>query len=157
MNRPNGLSPPGERTALWQPLTDAAREQAFRLQICGGCGTIQFPPREVCTHCLGDALEWRGVDPGGTVLAATRLHASAEPFFRAHVPFAIGSIKLDCGPVVLAYLDEGCRTGGSRVRVETRVDRSGQGVFVARPESLQPGSSESPISDPRLAEILGSN
>jgi len=127
-------APPGERTPTWQPMTEAARQGVFKLQICNSCYTVQYPPREVCMQCLGGGLEWQRVDAGGTLIAATTLQASVEPYFQARLPLQIGSVKLDCGPVVIAFIDERCRQTGARVRLANRLDDSGQAVPVAEPE-----------------------
>ncbi len=142
--------PPGERTAMWQPVNEAAVNGEFVLQVCAACGTIQYPPREVCERCLHHELDWKTADPAGAVLAHTTLHTSIEPYFRERAPWPIGSIKLDSGPLVVAHLAGDCTTVGKRVRLLNRLDISGAAVFIAIAEDSDGSSLE-----PRLRELIG--
>ena len=63
---------------------------------------------------------------------ATDLHASLEPFFRAHAPWTVGLVKLECGPVVMAHLFVPEPAGGAAVTVELQRDTAGRLVMVAR-------------------------
>jgi len=61
------------------------------------------------------------------------------------MPWRIGSIKLDAGPVVLAHVHgdvpstvPGVACGPARVRMIARTDKSGQGVLFALPEKENP-------------------
>lgn len=71
----------------------------------------------------------------GTLLSWTRIHASVEPFFRAHLPWSIGRVKLECGPVVLAHLGVAEPRTGMPVAVAIHSGRGGAAVLVA----LAPG------------------
>ncbi len=124
--------PKNTHTELWAPVTDAARRGTLVLQVCKACGAVQYPPREVCRACLGEGLDWQEVKAQGTVLATTSLQASLEPWFRAHLPWRIGTVKLACGPVVIAHLASGVTTG-SHVTLVTRLGPCGEAVFVAVP------------------------
>lgn len=128
------LGLPAERTKMWMPITEAAENGRFVLQICASCRYVQYPPREVCAECLDDQLDWCDVDAVGRVIAYTYLHTSIEPHFNERMPWPIGSVKLDCGPVVIAHFNEASCETDKRVRLLNRVDLSGQGVFIAIPE-----------------------
>ena len=129
-------TPPAARSRLWQDVNRAAAEGLFKLQVCAACHCVQYPPQEFCSQCLSDELAWDNVDPLGKVLSWTTTHASTNRFFKDVLPFHVGIIKLDCGPVMVAYLAASCLQTGSIVQVTGRPDRSGQTVFVAAP----PGS-----------------
>lgn len=141
--------PPQHRTALWRGVTEAAGRDEFCLQVCADCQSLQYPPREICRQCLGDELVWQAVDPAGTVQSWTRLHASGNDFFRDHLPWLTGSIKLQCGPVVFAHLTADCAKTGTGVRIVNRLDRSGQAVLIAIPENA-----ELPITDKNICALL---
>ena len=128
--------PPAARSRLWQQVNKAAAEGSFRLQVCNGCDRVQYPPQEFCSHCLIDALLWENVSPMGKVLSWTTSHASNNQFFKGMLPFHVGMIKLDCGPVMIAYLAASCRQSGCRVQVTGAPDKSGQVVFFAAPADL---------------------
>lgn len=129
--------PPARRTDLGRAHTAAAVAGKLMLQHCGVCATVQYPPREVCCNCLSDALRWQETDNLGTVLAAAALQRSLEPYFQAQTPWLLGSVKLDCGPVVLLQLTTNCRKTGSRVLVTQHIDASGEAILVAKLDDRQ--------------------
>ena len=131
-------SPPAARSRLWQQINQAAAEGLFKLQVCAACKHVQYPPQEFCSQCLADDLAWENVNPLGKVLSWTTIHASTNQFFKGVLPFHVGLIKLDCGPVMVAYLAASCLQTGSIVQVTGRPDRSGQTVFVAPPPGSDP-------------------
>lgn len=128
--------PPAARSRLWQQVNKAAAGDSFRLQVCNGCDRVQYPPQEFCNHCLSDDLNWEKVSPLGKVLSWTTTHASTNQFFKGVLPFHVSMIKLDCGPVMIAYLAASCRQSGRRVKVTGAPDKSGQVVFFAAPADL---------------------
>lgn len=126
------LPPPGRsREALG--LTAMAAEGRFALQVCDACATVQYPPRQLCGACLSGALTWRDLPDGGALLAETTLHHSNDLYFRERLPWRLGLVALDCGPRVVAHVMEDCEAG-ERVRLATRLDRSGQAVMLAMPQ-----------------------
>jgi uncharacterized OB-fold protein len=145
------LGLPAERTQMWAPVTEAAEAGRFVLQVCEGCERVQYPPREVCANCLSDDLQWSDIDAVGRVIAHTHLHASLESHFNERLPWPIGSVKLDCGPVVIAHFNEDTCEADKRVRLLNLMDLSGQGVFVAIAE----GADASAL-DPKLQELCPS-
>lgn len=142
------LMPPAARSRTAFGLTAAAAEGRFKLQICAECGTVQYPPREVCRVCLSPRLPWCELPSGGELIAATTLHISADPYFRQRMPWRIGTVAMDCGPSVIAHL-HGDVAPGSRVRMTLRLDKSGQGVMLAMPAEDTPNMHD----DPQLREM----
>lgn len=109
--------------------------EGFACQRCRDCGTLQYPPRALCHACLGEALEWsreRGRTP---LLAATRLHVSMHPLFRAGAPWAVGLVRLAEGPCVYAFLEEGPFSPGEPLLLYQAADPIGEAVVLA----LRPG------------------
>jgi NAD(P)-dependent dehydrogenase (short-subunit alcohol dehydrogenase family)/uncharacterized OB-fold protein len=127
------LLPPGARSRAALGLTAAASLGRFELQVCGQCGTVQYPPREACHRCLSDKLRWREQSGLGELLSTTTVRLSQDPFFRERVPWSLGLVRLDAGPTVVAHLHGGCAPAPCRVRVGARLDKSGQGVLLAFP------------------------
>ncbi len=116
-----------------QQMTEHAADGKLALQHCTACGTVQYPPRELCSVCLADRLEWRVTDAeGGKVLATTTLHRSHEAAFRDALPLHAGLVRLDAGPAVVCFLAEGC-DAGTRVRITARNNGGGRAVLTARP------------------------
>jgi uncharacterized OB-fold protein len=116
-----------------QQMAEHAADGKLALQLCAACGMVQYPPRELCSVCLTDELEWRVTDAeGGEVLAATVLHRSHEAAFRNALPLRVGLVRLDAGPSVVCFLhDDG--DAGTRVRVTARIDDGSHTVLTARP------------------------
>ena len=154
------LLPPGVRSRTASVITAAASWGRFALQVCGDCGAVQYPPREVCGACLSVALAWREVPCGGWVVAATTIRASADPYFRERVPWRVGTVRMDAGPSVIAHLHHAVAVG-ERVRLAQKLDKAGQGVMVALPETTrtdeQDGAMREFSCDPRDRRVLVSD
>jgi NAD(P)-dependent dehydrogenase (short-subunit alcohol dehydrogenase family)/uncharacterized OB-fold protein len=153
------LLPPGGRSRAALGLTAAAALGRFELQVCGECGAVQYPPREVCHRCLSGALRWREQSGLGELLSATVVHHSHDPFFRERVPWRLGLVRLDTGPTVVAHLHCGCGAAPSRVRVGVRLDKAGQGVLLAFPLDEVPNMADDPelretTCDPKFRKAL---
>jgi len=152
MMRPTSSAlPPGLRSHVALPMTDAAAKGRFELQVCRQCATVQYPPREACHRCLSDQLVWTLQSGEGELLARTVLHHSFERYFLERLPWPIGMIKLDAGPTVIAHLPTRALQPPARVRVSAHVDQSGQAVLIAvamdEPDAL--------ANDARLQELIG--
>jgi NAD(P)-dependent dehydrogenase (short-subunit alcohol dehydrogenase family)/uncharacterized OB-fold protein len=139
--------PPAARSRAALGLAVAAAQGRFALQHCAECGAINYPPRDACPRCLSVDLGWRDVDPAGTVLAETVIRVSPDRYFRERLPWRMGSVKLDAGPVILCHLHGEVRRG-DRVRMALRLDRAGQGAMTALPEN----GSEHMQDDPTLRD-----
>lgn len=151
--------PPGARSRVALGLTAAAAEGRFALQVCAGCGAVQYPPREACQRCLATALRWQTQDGRGRLLARTRLHHSNDLFFRARLPWRLGLVQLEAGPSVVAHLHGDVPEPPAAVRVTARLDRAGQAVLVALPDQETPHMSDDPqlremTCDPRFRKAL---
>ncbi|MEM9631292.1 MAG: SDR family NAD(P)-dependent oxidoreductase [Pseudomonadota bacterium] len=152
------MRPPEARSRAAIGLTAAAAEGRFALQVCEDCGTIQYPPRDACQGCLSSELEWRDVSPAGKLLAETTVRTSTKLYFRERMPWRMGSIQLDAGPVVLCHLHGDCERGGN-VTILNRLDASGQGVLLAVPAERTEHMEDDPhmralSADPKHRRIL---
>lgn len=150
--------PPLGRSRAALGLTVAAAEGRFALQHCAECGTVQYPPRDACSHCLSCELVWRDTETGGVVIAETRIHASPDPYFRERLPWRMGTVKLDAGPIALAHL-HGDVARGDRVRLALHLDKAAQGVIVALPVERTDAMEDDPLmrsltAHPRHRRVL---
>lgn len=128
--------PPWARGRVALGITAAAAEGRFELQVCDDCGTVQYPPREVCHRCLSASLRWREQSGEGALLATTTLHHSNDLYFRERLPWRLGLVHLDAGPALMVHLHgEVAETdkAPTRVRVGARLDRAGQAVLIGFP------------------------
>jgi len=87
---------------------------------------------------LSHRLDWRAQDGAGELVSETMLRHSNELFFRERMPWRLGMVKLDCGPIVVAHLHGDCAAPPSRVTVRANLDRAGQAALVAVPEKETP-------------------
>jgi len=153
------LLPPSARSRAALGLTAAAALGAFKLQVCTSCKAVQYPAREACHVCLSIKLDWRPADGLGELIAETKIRHSHDPFFRERLPWRIGMVRLDAGPTAIAHLHGECGPAPTRVRLQTRLDKSGQGVLVAFPIDKAADMSDDQqlremTSNPRSRKIL---
>lgn len=78
--------------------------QSLILQTCEDCTAVQYPQREICSACLSGNLVWRDMPASGQLLSVARIHFSLEA--ETPLPLSIASIKLDCGPELIAILSD---------------------------------------------------
>ncbi len=136
-NRPSlraRARPPKQRTSLGQAFTSANLNCTLALQHCCHCQGVQYPPRELCHNCLSDDLQWQETQNTGRILSQTELHHSQWEFFKRKLlekPWAIASIKLDCGVTVFSHLAIANPTAGSAIKVFTHRDASLNSVIIA--------------------------
>jgi hypothetical protein len=134
--------PPKLRTPVGGDFSAANLPVALALQHCADCGRQQYPPREVCEHCLSPSLRWRETGTGGTLLAAVALHHSLWEFFKrriASAPWPVATVRLDCDVTVFAHLalhtftpgDTALLAGGTRAQVFSHSDCSRNAVLIA--------------------------
>ncbi|MGH8033692.1 MAG: SDR family NAD(P)-dependent oxidoreductase, partial [Lysobacterales bacterium] len=133
--------PPFIRSRKGIAFTTAAAEGRLKLQQCAACGHVCYPPREACPKCWCLELPWKDLPEGGMLLAESTLRTSFNAWFQEHLPWRIGTVKLDAGPVVLAHV-HGEVPERSRVRMIARTDTSGQGVLMALPEQETPNMTD---------------
>lgn len=100
------------------------------LQCCSQCQQVNYPPRELCGNCLADSLQWQRVDNSGIVQSVAQLHYSLEPEYASHLPWTVASIKLNCGPVVLAHLQPDI-ISGTAVKLKLVQDQAANRMLVA--------------------------
>ncbi len=151
--------PPGNRGRVALGLTAAAAEGRFELQTCEQCGTVQYPPREVCHRCLSTALRWRVQGGEGELLGSTTLHHSNDLFFRERLPWRLGLVRLDAGPTLMVHLHGEVGEAPQRVRVGAHLDRAGQAVLIGFPKEGSAHMADDKMlremtSDPKFRKVL---
>jgi len=152
-------APPAARSRMAHGLTAGAAQGAFELQVCRDCGATQYPPREACHACLSDRLAWRAQDGRGELVSETTLHLSYELFFRERVPWRLGMVRLDAGPIVIAHLHGDCAPPPARVKVRACLDKSGEAALFAVPEKETPNMADDRqlremTCDPKFRKVL---
>lgn len=148
------LLPPSGRSRVALGLTAAAALGRFELQVCGECGAVQYPPREACHRCLSLALKWQQQSGDGELISDTVLHHSHDVYFRDHLPWRLGMVRLDCGPTVIAHLHPPSTGAPCRVRIVACLDKAGQAALVALPDGHNISERAADMAnDPQLREM----
>ena len=102
------------------------------IQRCTACGAVNYPVRTLCRHCLADALVVVDDAATGVVLAAATLHRSFEAVYTDKLPLRIGTVRLDSGPHLIAFVAQHTDVGDT-VRLEDGVNPLGDPVWYALP------------------------
>ena len=138
--------PPGRRSRSMHAMSARAAQGRFVLQVCRDCGEATYPPREACPACWGE-LAWQDRPTGAEVLCETVVRVSTDLYFRDHLPWRIGKVALDAGPVALVHLHRALKHG-DRAVVKAMLDRGGNAALFALPP---PGDID--MTDPQLREF----
>jgi uncharacterized OB-fold protein len=128
--------PPATRSELWDP----PRDGKLWLQVCRSCAAAHYPPQELCRECLADDLAWKEIDASGRLLSFTVLHASVEAYFRKRLPWLVGLVELERGPVLFAHLAVETPRIGMALHVGVLEDAAGQAVLAAAEDPVPGGS-----------------
>jgi uncharacterized OB-fold protein len=87
-----------------RPFWDALDAGRLTTTRCADCGTVGFPPRNLCRACWSRAVPWVALAPRGTLYSFTRVHV-APGAFRGDTPYAIGIVDLaDGGPRLMCRM-----------------------------------------------------
>ncbi len=83
------------------------RKQRYQLAgtRCRDCGTIHFPPRQVCPRCKNRHLSDFKLSGKGTVYSYTTIYQTT-PKFQFFVPYVVALIDLEEGPRITAQLTD---------------------------------------------------
>ena len=83
------------------------KDQRYRLEgaVCAECGAKFFPPRQVCTECKSTNLQPHEFDGHGELYSFTTLR-SAPMGYEDQLPYVVGMVKLDEGPIVEAQITD---------------------------------------------------
>ncbi len=153
------ILPPWTRSRVGLGMTSAAARGRFELQQCDGCGAVQYPPREMCSDCLGTELTWTEMSGRGQLISETLLHHAHDLYFRERMPWRLGYVKLEEGPSVVAHLHGDVPAPPTAVNVIARLDRAGRGVLIAIPEQEVPNMADDRqlremTCDPKFRKVL---
>lgn len=132
--------PPGYRSRAMHAMSARAAQGRFVLQACAECRAVTYPPRDVCPKCWGE-LGWEDQARGATVTSETIIRATIDLYFRNHLPWRMGKVTLDAGPVALAHLHDDLKVG-DRARMELMLDKGGNAALFAVPAEGDTGMTD---------------
>ena len=99
LNLPNITDP---RSA---PFWEASKRHVLVAQKCEDCGDIRFPPLEICPKCWSPRQAWAEIAPDGYLWSFVVYHRALDPTKADEIPYVIGRVKTDDGPVFTVRLD----------------------------------------------------
>lgn len=66
----------------------------LRIQECGACRVLRFPPRVMCPECQSTERSWRAVSGRGTIWSFVVVHPPVLPAYAPFVPFPVVTVTL---------------------------------------------------------------
>lgn len=89
--------------ALNRPYWEAAARGELVLPCCAATGVAFWPPGPISPF-VDAGVEWRAVDPHGTVRALAVYRRGFQQAFAARLPYGIALVTLACGVRLLAHV-----------------------------------------------------
>jgi uncharacterized OB-fold protein len=83
----------------------AAKEHKVAVQKCNDCGDMRFPSLPICPKCWSENQTWEEVEPIATLYSYVVYHRALDPSFSDDIPYAIGRVKSDAGPIFTVRVD----------------------------------------------------
>ena len=88
------LPQPDDATA---PYWEGCREGELRMQRCGRCRHLRFPPRPMCPRCQSLESDWVPLSGRGTVYSFVFCHPPLLPAFQERAPLLVVLVELEEG------------------------------------------------------------
>ena len=83
-----------------QPFWAGALAGELRVQRCGGCDRLRFPPRPMCPWCQSTDVTWDTMSGRGTIYSFVVAHPPLLPAFAAVAPYNVALVELDEDPTI---------------------------------------------------------
>jgi uncharacterized protein len=93
-----------EVTSVNEPFFEGARRGELTLQRCDYCLQFRYPPSSRCPSCLSAASSWARMSGTGTLFSWIVMHRRYLAGFDDALPYPVGLVALDEGPLVLTRL-----------------------------------------------------
>lgn len=92
--------------AFWE----GCRRHEIRIQECGDCGHLRWPPAFLCPGCLSRNTRWVTASGRGKVYSYIVYHTAYDPAFQEDLPYVVALVELEEGPHLLTNI-VGCDPG----------------------------------------------
>lgn len=79
----------------FQPFWEGTEAGELRVQKCGNCGTLRWPPRPMCAKCQSSDTLWVPVAPRGTLFSWVGVGHQTVAGMPA--PYVVGLVELANG------------------------------------------------------------
>lgn len=87
------------------PFWRGTKAAELRVQRCGTCGYLRWPPAAICPECQSLACDWTPLSALGTLLSYCVYHRALDPAFSGEIPYAVGYVQLQEGPRMYGQVD----------------------------------------------------
>jgi uncharacterized OB-fold protein len=88
--------------AFWE----GCRDHKIRIQKCGDCGHLRWPPAFFCPNCLSRNTQLIAASGRGTVYSYVVYHVAYDPSFKQDLPYVVALVELEEGPHLLTNIVE---------------------------------------------------
>jgi uncharacterized protein len=82
------------------PFWAATMQGELRMQSCGACGRLRFPPRPMCPHCRSLACGWRLMSGRGRIWSYVVPHPPLLPDYAVLAPYNVIVVALEEDPAL---------------------------------------------------------
>ncbi|MDC0770788.1 Zn-ribbon domain-containing OB-fold protein [Streptomyces sp. HD] len=118
------------------PLTagfwEAAKRHVLTAQKCLDCGYLRYPALEICPRCWSTNQAWTEISPNGTLWSYIVYHRALDPSKKDEIPYVVGRVKTDDGPVFTVRLDIAPEDAKVDMRVTATWDDASDEVTLVR-------------------------
>ena len=83
-----------------RPFWEGTLAGELRVQACGGCARLRFPPRPMCPSCQSTDVEWKTMSGRGTIYSFVVPHPPLLPAYAAVAPYNAVLVELDEDPTI---------------------------------------------------------
>lgn len=85
---------------------EGCRKHVIRIQKCGNCGHLRWPPAFLCPRCLSADTRLIDVSGRGTIYSYVIYHVAYDPSFKVDLPYVVAVVALEEGPHILTNIVE---------------------------------------------------
>jgi uncharacterized OB-fold protein len=114
----------------------------LRVQACGACGALRFPPRVMCPECRSTDRRWVAVSGRGNIWSFVVVHAPVLPAYAPYVPFPVITVTLAEKPSLRMVGNLVTGPGGDINGVDPDSIQIGQAVRVVFTPRPRPDGSD---------------
>ncbi len=83
-----------------EPFWEGTRAGELRIQGCGSCGRLRFPPRPMCPWCRSTVSSWKIMSGRGTVWSFVIPHPPLLPAYGELAPYNVVVVALEDDPSI---------------------------------------------------------
>jgi uncharacterized OB-fold protein len=112
------------------PFWEATAKGELRVQACGDCGKMRFPPRPMCPSCRSLSQTWKPVSGRATIWSFVVPHPPLLPAYAELAPYNVIIVSLDEDPSLRLVGNLVASADGSMNEIDPSTIRIGEPVRV---------------------------